>query len=78
MARVSEPAKALSEISTTFAPILVRGSKISFVLSGPIERTVTSSDNVSAHSSAEASNGFISPLQTFTHTSIFIRILRYK
>ena len=69
MASVSEPAKRVSVIRITRTPNLVRGRSTVSVADGPIETTVTSSDNCSAHSIADASKGFISPLMTFTHTS---------
>ena len=62
----------------TFTPSLVRGKSVSSQLFGPIDITVTSSDNSRAHSNADSSNGFISPFITFTHTNIFIDTHHYK
>jgi len=77
MTSVSEPAKRLSEIKVTFAPSRVKGFKTSSQDFGPIEITVTSEESLNAHSKADSSKGFNSPFITFTHTKIFIKILRY-
>ena len=78
VARVSEPAKQLSLIKTTFAPSRVSGFNALSLLFGPMDTTVTSSDNCNAHSSADSSKGLSSPFTTFTHTRIFINIHRCK